>query len=126
MSSETPASVGRIVWHDLTVLNADQVRDFYAQVVGWTPQPLSMGDYDDYCMNEPGGETVSGICHARGKNAGIPPQWLVYITVPSVADAAQKCVELGGTVIHGPRLVPGKAFCIIQDPAGAVAGLIEP
>ncbi|MGI8923195.1 MAG: hypothetical protein ACR2HJ_03990 [Fimbriimonadales bacterium] len=27
------------------------------------------------------GERVSGICHARGENAGASPQWLIYIAV---------------------------------------------
>jgi predicted enzyme related to lactoylglutathione lyase len=128
MSNETPPpQLRRIAWHDLTVANADQVRDFYAEVVGWKPQGLSMGDYDDYCMNDPvDGETVAGICHARGPNANIPAQWLIYITVPSVAAAIAKCEALGGAVIEGPRPVGGKSFCIIRDPAGAVAALIEP
>ena len=26
-------------------------------------------------------QPVSGICHARGSNADLPPVWLIYITV---------------------------------------------
>jgi predicted enzyme related to lactoylglutathione lyase len=127
MSSESPAQPGRIVWHDLTVADASGVRAFYEQVAGWTCTPLSMGEYDDFCMNEPkGGETVAGICHARGTNVGIPAQWLMYITVPDVQSAAEKCKELGGEVVAGPRKMSGKLWCVIRDPAGAVAALIEP
>jgi predicted enzyme related to lactoylglutathione lyase len=126
MTHETPP-LRRIAWHDLSVADAAGVRDFYAAVVGWQPQPLSMGDYDDYCMNDPvDGETVAGICHARGPNSQVPPQWLIYIIVPSVAAAAAKCTELGGAIVDGPRVAAGKNFCIIRDPAGAVAALIEP
>ncbi len=127
MSNENTPPLRRIAWHDLTVEHADQVRDFYAEVVGWKPEALSMGDYEDYCMNDPvNGETIAGVCHARGSNADIPAQWLIYITVPSVPAAIAKCEALGGQVIVGPRTVMGKAFCIIRDPAGAVSGLIEP
>ena len=126
MSNETPP-LRRIAWHDLSVADAPRLRDFYAAVVGWQPQGLSMGDYDDYCMNDPvTGETVAGVCHARGINANAPPQWLLYVTVPSVPAAVAKCEELGGKIVDGPRTVGGKLFCIIRDPAGAVAGLIEP
>ena len=45
--------VGLIGWFDLTVPNAGKVKDFYAKVVGWKPEPVSMGDYDDYNMNQP-------------------------------------------------------------------------
>jgi len=59
--------IGDVTWRDLTVPDAEGLRDFYADVVGWTHEPLSMGDYDDFCMNTPGsGKTVAGICHAWG------------------------------------------------------------
>ena len=77
MSETSKPEVGAIGWADLTVENAEQVRDFYRVVVGWKVTELSMGDYNDYCMNTPTGrKTVAGVCHARGTNADLPPQWL--------------------------------------------------
>ena len=117
--------VGSIAWQDLTVPNAPEARDFYCQVVGWTYTDHDMGDYNDYNINLPdGSQTVAGICHARDGNANVPPHWLVYIVVADVAQSANKCVELGGKVIDGPREMGGQTFCVIQDPAGAVAALI--
>ncbi len=125
MTDETQPPIGSICWTDLTVENADELRDFYAKVANWTHAPVAMGDYNDYCMNAPEtGKTVAGICHARGPNANIPPQWMIYITVENVKQAADRCAELGGEVIDGPRKVGEQQFCIIRDPAGAVAGLI--
>ncbi|HET9226957.1 MAG TPA: VOC family protein [Thermoanaerobaculia bacterium] len=119
--------VGTIGWHDLTVPNADEVRDFYTAVTGWKPQGLNMGDYEDYVMLAPGGQGVAGVCHARGSNAGVPPQWLIYITVEDVDESIRQCEQRGGKVLHGPRdLGTYGRFCVIQDPAGAVAGLIAP
>jgi len=122
--SKRPA-IGSITWRDLTVKDAEKVRDFYAKIVGWTPSPVDMGGYSDYNMNLPGsGETVAGICNARGPNAKLPPQWLIYITVADVDESAKKCVELGGKIIDGPRKMGEYRFCVIQDPAGAVAALV--
>jgi len=121
--SEKPP-IGSISWRDLTVQNADAVRDFYAKVVGWTHSPVEMGGCSDYCMNRPDGVTEAGICHARGPNAKIPPQWLMYITVADPAASAKKCVELGGKIIDGPRSVGEHTFYVIQDAAGVVAGVI--
>ena len=118
--------VGSIAWQDLTVPNAPEIRDFYCQVVGWSYTDHDMGDYADYNINLPdGSSTVAGICHARGPNANVPPQWLVYIVVDDVARSAQRCVELGGQVVDGPREMGGQTFCVIRDPAGAVAALIN-
>ena len=125
MSNEKP-KIGAIVWQDLTVQNAEQVRDFYSEVVGWKASAQDMGGYDDFNMNDPtSGETVAGVCHAREANANLPPQWLMYITVESVDESARLCVEKGGKVIDGPRPMGDNQFCVIQDPAGAIAALIS-
>jgi predicted enzyme related to lactoylglutathione lyase len=69
---------GQIGWVDLTVTDAEGIRDFYQQVTGWTPSPVQMGDYQDFCMVAPGnGQMVAGICHARGENAELPPVWMI-------------------------------------------------
>lgn len=126
MDDPNPPEVGSIVWRDLTVANAQELRDFYSQVVGWTYTAHPMGNYDDYNMNTPkSGETVAGICHAQGPNADLPPQWLLYIMVENVEESARRCVELGGQVVDGPRSMGESQFCIIRDPAGAVAALIS-
>jgi hypothetical protein len=41
---------GNVMHMDLTIPNADEVRDFYQAVAGWGSMGLSMGDYDDYVM----------------------------------------------------------------------------
>ena len=126
MNNAKKPAVGSITWRDLTVDDAPGVRNFYERVVGWESKPHPMGDYDDYEMTIPGtGETVTGICHARGPNAALPPQWMIYITVQSVEESAKQCIDLGGEVLDGPRLMGKSPFCVIRDPAGAVAGLIE-
>jgi uncharacterized protein len=122
------ARIGTIGWIDLTVPNASAVRDFYKEVVGWTASPVAMGDYQDYCMNPPtANQPAAGICHARGENAGLPAQWLIYITVSDVDASAARCAERGGKILVGPRDLGAQGrFCVIQDPAGAVAALFTP
>ena len=121
-----PAPVGTIAWTDLTVPDAAGVREFYEAVVGWTATPLDMGGYPDFVMNLPGtGAPVAGICHARGVNVGLPASWLPYIQVADLAASMAECTARGGAVIMGPRGAgPGARFCVIRDPAGAVAALV--
>ena len=116
---------GQIAWIDLTVPNASEVRDFYCDVVGWEAEDVSMGDYNDYTVQAAGEEAAAGVCHQRGPNASLPSQWMIYITVDSVEASVGRCLALGGKVIDGPRMMGANNFCIIQDPAGAVAALIE-
>ena len=121
-------AVGSIGWVDLTVADAGPTRAFYEAVVGWTALPLDMGGYADFVMQQPAdGAAVAGVCHARGANAAIPPHWIVYFTVADL-DASLAAVRAhGGRVVAGPRSAgKGTRFCIIEDPAGAVAAIVGP
>jgi predicted enzyme related to lactoylglutathione lyase len=125
MSETTKPAIGSIIWQDLTVKDASGVRDFYGEVVGWQFDDHDMGEYADYNVQREDGEVIAGICHARDANANIPPAWLLYVTVADVEASANRCLELGGKVLDGPRLMGESKFCIIQDPAGAILALIE-
>ncbi len=125
-STKSDVKVGAIEWCDLTVGNAVNVKDFYCSVVGWESSSASMGDYDDFNINLPKtGDTIAGICHARGSNSNLPAQWLMYVRVEDVAVSAQKCRELGGDILDGPRKMGAENFCVIKDPAGAVLALVS-
>jgi predicted enzyme related to lactoylglutathione lyase len=119
--------VGTIVWRDLTVDNAEEVRNFYEEVVGWTASGCDMGGYEDYNMEAPGtSEAVGGICHRKGANGNLPAEWLIYISVADIDRSVQRVLELGGSVLDGPRSMGEYRFCVIRDPAGASAALIGP
>jgi len=117
---------GSITWTDLTVDDAERIRDFYNAVTGWTPVALSMGTYADFVMKADTGEEVAGICHARASNSDLPPVWLIYITVEDLEHSLQECHRLGGSVLTTPKSYAGGRFCVIRDPAGAICALYQP
>jgi len=126
MTEPPSMPAGTIAGFDITVPDADALRDFYASVIGWTPVEVAMGGYADYAMTAPGGQWVAGVCHQRGANADLPPQWLVYVAVEHLDRSLERVQALGGSLVtpvkgggEGPR------FCVIRDPAGAVLALIE-
>jgi uncharacterized protein len=126
MSDQGKPAVGTIGWVDLTVPDADRVRDFYREVVGWQASEIDMGGYSDYCMNQPGsGQSVAGVCWARGANAGVPAQWIIYLIVADLTASLARCRELGGEVLSDPRSAGGGRFAVVRDPAGAVAALYQ-
>ncbi len=119
------ARIGQIAWQDLTVPDADGVRDFYQQVVGWQSAAVPVGDHTDYNMLAAEDEAVAGICHQAGPNATMPPQWLIYIAVANLTESLAACEKLGGKIIVPPRGKPGEQFAVIQDPAGAMCALVD-
>jgi uncharacterized protein len=110
---------GKILWHDLTVTDAENVSEFYKAVVGWEKEGLSMGDYNDYVMKTKDGEGVSGVCHAKGANASIPPQWLIYVRVENLDKSLEQCIQFGGKILGEKRKMGKEFYSLIQDPAGA-------
>ena len=111
-----PLMPGQIGWIDRTVPDADGVRDFYRE-----------GDTQDCCMNAANGQSVAGICHALGDNAGLEPVWTIYIVVADLDAALEPCqAPRGGKLLGTPKTAgDGSRFCPIQDPAGAIAALYE-
>lgn len=119
---------GSLAWIDLTVPDAEGLRDFYAAVVGWRPEAVDCGAHDDYNMLQPGTDVaVAGVCHARGINADVPPVWLPYVLVADLDASLAAVRACGGAVLHGPRPGgDGSALAVIRDPAGACMALIGP
>jgi hypothetical protein len=112
----------------LTVENAEAVRDFYEAVVGWKPEPVNMGEYNDYNMTRAGsGEPAAGICHSKGVNKDLPPAWLIYIRVDDIDSSLREVASRGGRVLRpASGMGPSGRYAVIQDPAGAVCALFEP
>lgn len=126
--------VGHILWTDLTVPNATEVRDFYAAVVGWTFEEIPMDGYSDFVMVAPGPAPdkptqgpfgMAGICHARGANADLPAQWLNYFGVADIDASRAAVVEKGGKILSDIRTHGPSRYCVIEDPAGAVCAIFE-
>jgi predicted enzyme related to lactoylglutathione lyase len=119
--------IGTVGWHDLTVPDAERIKDFYKRVVGLESSPVDMGGYSDFNMLPPGGgDAVAGVCHARGGNANLPPQWVLYFVVENVERSAQACVDGGGELISPIRKAGAGTYCVIKDPAGAVCAIYQP
>lgn len=104
------------------------LKNFYTQVIGWETEDFAMKDndgaYTDYVVKDDAGNWAGGICHARGVNLGLPPQWIVYVNVADIAQSVEKCLALGGKVLKESKTAEGElAYVLIQDPLGAVLAL---
>jgi predicted enzyme related to lactoylglutathione lyase len=121
-----PADVGKIGWLDVTVPDAQKLREFYRRVVGWASTGVEMGGYEDYIMGPEGGDGVAGICHARGANVGLPNVWLPYFTVADVEASVRQVEVLGGRLRTPIRSMGSQGrFVVIEDVGGAICALFQ-
>lgn len=135
--------LGELAWMDLTVPNAEQVKDFYHKVLGWQSDAVGMsceeGAYEDYTMivktaeaseksspDEPSAsQFVTGVCHAKGGNADMPAVWLPYFLIADIEAAATVIKAEGGDLVTQIKSMGDDKYMVIKDPAGAQCVLYQ-
>ncbi len=126
MSKEN--KIGQMAWMDLTVNNAEQVKDFYQNVIGWKTEKVSMagGEYNDFSMMlASGDDVVTGICHAKGVNKDMPAAWLPYFLIADIDDSVAQVEQQGGELMTQIKSMGSDKFVVIKDPSGAVCALYQ-
>ncbi len=110
-------------WYELMTTDTAAAIDFYADVVGWRPQP-----YDDtgaYTVLHAGDRGIGGIMACPDKS--MPPHWLGYIHSKSVDADTARVKAAGGTVHKEPADIDGVGrFSVVADPTGAVFLFLQP
>jgi predicted enzyme related to lactoylglutathione lyase len=57
---------------------------------------------------------------------GVPPHWMIYITVADCTERAARAGQLGGQICVPPTDIPNVGrFAVIADPQGAAFALIQ-
>jgi len=125
MAHEKPAH-GTVCWNELMTRDVPAAEKFYSELIGWKPVDSGMPGVK-YTMFKVGEKDAGGLMQMPPDvPAQVPPHWMAYIAVDEVDKLAGKTKELGGQVLHGPEDIPNVGrFCVIQDPTGAVIGLIQ-
>jgi uncharacterized protein len=120
-----PMTPGHVGWHELIAGDLDREFAFYARLFGWTKDRAiglgPMGTYQTFAM---GGMPCGGMMKACAQTTGAV--WNYYIAVDSVAQVAERAMNRGGQVLHGPAEVPGGAWIVqARDPQGAAFAIVS-
>lgn len=117
-----PNRAGHGAWHELHAADGALAVEFYVRQFGWGRSgAIDMGPMGVYQLFTIDGRDLGGIM----TDANFPrPAWLVYFRVDGIERAAQRIVEAGGKVVHGPMEVPGGGWIVNGiDPEGAMFAL---
>ena len=93
-----------------------RARRFWATLLGVEVEPRRAGEGEGWQTHA--GAPAVGV-HARGAGPGDSFS-LPYFAVPDVAEALERVVALGGTVVH-----PGQVWAICKDTEGSPFGLAQ-
>lgn len=116
-------------WLDLGTTDLDGAEKFYAGLFGWKSDRQPAGEGMVYSMQSLNGKSVAGIYDQPQdqRDAGIPPNWLTYITVDDIEATAAKVEPAGGKVAAPPfDVMDAGRMSVISDPSGGVVALWQP
>lgn len=123
MQEVTKYPAGTFSWTDLATTDAAGAKQFYTELMGWTPHDIPIGPDSFYTMLQLEGRDVAALSQmSEAQQAqGMPPMWNSYVTVENADESAEKAAALGGTVIAPPfDVFDSGRMAVIQDPTGAV------
>jgi hypothetical protein len=117
---------GKFVWHDLITDDVQAATAFYGGLLGWTFEETTHPGGGDYTVVFSGERLVAGIVALDDPADADYSRWLGYLSVQDVDAAVGATRSAGGNAVAGPLDLPnvGRAAAI-QDPQGAVVGLIR-
>lgn len=112
-------------WNELGTRDTAKAGDFYTGLFGWGKNVQQMGPMT-YTSFMNGERPAGGMYQPTPEMGNVPPHWLAYFAVNDTDATVKKAGELGATTIAPPMDIPGVGrFAIIQDPQGAVFGIIK-
>ncbi len=127
MGSFRAGEVGTFGWAELNARGIDRARAFYGDVFGWTTTASPMGEgggeYTEFQLN--GESILGGLEMMPNIPARVPSYWMIYFNVADVDDAFRRAVETGAAEMVAPTDFPGGRFAIVNDPQGAMFGLLR-
>jgi hypothetical protein len=120
-------ALGKVVWPELATPDPAGAAGFYTSVLGWKTKPetgVADAPYIEW-VNQ--GCSIGGLLPMRGDQwQGIPPHWLIYITVADCDERAARAGQLGAKLRVPPMDIPNVGrFSVVDDPQGATFALIQ-
>lgn len=114
-----------LCWNELGTPDPDKAGDFYTGLFGWGKKVQQMGPmlYTSF-MN--GDRPAGGMYKPTPEMGNVPPHWLAYFAVKDADETIKRATELGGAILAPAMDIPGTGrFGVVQDPQGAVFGVIK-
>ena len=119
--------LNQISWPELATPDPAAAVAFYTGLFGWKTKPETGVEAAQYVEWTNGGKSMGGLMPMRGDQwKGIPPHWMVYVTVADCNERADKAKQLGASICVPPTDIPNVGrFSVIRDAQGAVFSLIQ-
>src|SRR5271169_4362020 len=123
MSNVDSHPPGSFCWLELATTDQAAAKSFYSSLFGWTPADSPLGPDAVYTIFrlEDRDAAAGYTMFAEQRSQGVPPNWMLYVSVASADDAVKRANQAGGTVLKDAFDVGESGrMAVLQDPTGAV------
>jgi uncharacterized protein len=120
---------GSFCWLELATSDQTAAKPFYSSLFGWTPSDSPLGPDAVYTIFKREGRDAAAAytMFPEQRAMGIPPNWMLYISVANVDDIAKRAKAAGGAVLKDAFDVGESGrMAVLQDPTGAVFSVWQP
>jgi predicted enzyme related to lactoylglutathione lyase len=119
--------LNQVSWPELTTPDTAGAVAFYTALFGWKTKPETGVDVAQYIEWVNAGKHIGGLMPMRGNEwQGVPPHWIIYVTVADCDQSAAKAKELGAAMCVPATDIPHVGrFSVITDAQGAVFSIIK-
>jgi predicted enzyme related to lactoylglutathione lyase len=120
---------GAFCWIELGTTDQNAAKNFYSKVFGWSVNDVPMSPNDFYTIFRLDGRDAAAAYTIRPeqRSQGVPPHWMIYISVDSADAAANKAAQLGGKVLAPAfDVFDVGRMAVLQDPTGVVFSVWQP
>ncbi|MBN8973728.1 MAG: VOC family protein [Xanthobacteraceae bacterium] len=119
---------GHFNWNELVTRDAERVKRFYAEQIGWSYEGNPLPGGGTYWTATMNGTRVAGIYEVSGPEfESMPDNWMPYLAVDDVDARIEKAVAAGAKLAKPIFDIPhiGR-LAILMLPGGAAMGWITP
>ncbi len=121
-----PMGPGAFVWCELVTRDLARSSEFYAKLLGWTPQFRTSGA-SCFVEMKAGPQAVASVFEACADETTSQGHWCPYLCVDDIHASLAAAVRLGGTKLCEPMDIPGVGlYAGLTDPTGAHLALFQP
>ena len=117
---------GSVAWNELHSRDFGASSKFYAKVFGWQAESSPFGEIEYTLWKVNGRGVAGGFPLDSTVAADVPPVWFSYFSVPNCDVMVTRARELGATVLAEPLTSEDGRYSVLQDPQGAIFGVISP
>ena len=116
---------GSMCWAEVNTRQPAAAVGFYGTLFGLTSQRVEGIEREYHTLHLPSGDAVAGVFELTADMAHIPPHWMPYFVVESIAHAQAVMARHGATVLYGPEPTPHGDMLLLRDRQGGYCAVIS-